>query len=120
VKPAYLASLEIGICYRSATNSFAWGLFSSFNGGVNLPGGVRLHARHDVAREIKCDPDSRVTAALAGDLRMLAGRQALGRVAVPEIVKTDLRQFGPADLAGPFMRQRYRLERAAIGLRDDD
>ncbi len=111
---------EISVCYRFATQSINGWFFSSFDGLVNLFGGVRLHARHDVRIEVESNTDCRVPEAFAGNLGMDPGRQELRGVGVPQVVETDMGQGGLADEPGPFVGQRSGLQRASIDLRDNE
>jgi hypothetical protein len=64
-----------------------------------------------VGLEVKCRRDCRVAEALLGDLGMNALAEELGRVAVPEIVKSDSRKIlHPANEMGELVGEALRLK----------
>ena len=69
---------------------------------------------------VQGNPDLGMPKALAHDLRMDAVAQELGRVGVPEIVKSDAGQIGSADETGERRGETVGRPRAAIRARADE
>jgi hypothetical protein len=69
---------EFGRCYHFATECLLrLRLYLTPDRSVNLFRRVRLHSRHDMGVEVERDADRGMSKALAGNLRMDAGRKHL-------------------------------------------
>jgi hypothetical protein len=110
-------------CYRIATgllpNVFTTPAYRSLQSRVNERGSIGLHSSGDMAVEIECDPDARMSKAFAGDFRMHAAGEKVCRVSMAKIMKPDGPQLSAAHKLLPFVRQAAGLHRLAIFPRDD-
>ena len=92
-------------------------VYDVFEIAVNARGSVFLHSRHHMRIQVHRDPDLRVSEALAGNLRMDARGQHVGRVRVPQVVETNARQrLVDRQQLVPLLRDGSRLQRPAIRL----
>ena len=85
-------------------------------GFVNAGRRIRLHAGQHMRIQVQCNSDRGVAKPFLCDFGMNTARQQMGRVAVPEVMKADLRQSSAGDEADELMGKTVRLQRLTIGL----
>ena len=82
------------LCYHFATGFSARLVYRRAERSVNCRRGSLLHAWNDVAVSVDRQRHAAVPKPLTDDLRMDIALEHDRRVAVPEIVKPNARQFG--------------------------
>src|SRR5580700_5860219 len=103
-------------CYRNCYRRRSFRAPGASESLVDLHRRIFLHGGGHMRVEVKRGADGRVPEAFLGDLRVNAGEQELGRVAMPEIMEPDARHaLHAADKPGELMRQAAGLMRLAVG-----
>jgi hypothetical protein len=73
-----------------------------------------------VGIEVERYPDLGMSKPLTGDFRMDSRGEQMRGVGMAKVMEPDAGQAQARDQADPFMRYASRLDRAAIGLSDDE
>jgi hypothetical protein len=64
-------------------------VYGSLQRRVNALNGIFLHPRQNMGIKVQRDPNATMAQTLAGNLWIDAARQHMGRVRVPQVVKSD-------------------------------